>query len=209
MDLQEFVENVPNLSDLELAVLLSLITKQHCLVYAEDDLVDTLASELALIASDIFRLSFVVLEAEDLESAERFGEAILDENHNFGAASDLDDSNDELAALRSRVQGTSFKASRSVLESNLNNRTVVNVVIAKDFNTASHDVQIQVLEMIRKRRIYSRRTVHVTPKMFLMLPIVSTSTKHTRLNHHLVCLGSNFDSCLTLTERQHLHVSFP
>ena len=209
MDLQEFVENVPNLSDLELAVLLSLIAKQHCLVYAEDGLVDTLASELALIVSAIFRLSFVVLESEDLASAERFGEAILDENHNFGAASDLDDSNDELAALRSRVQGTSFKASRSVLESNLDNRTVVNVVIAKDFNLASKDVQIQVLEMICKKRICSRTTVHVTPKMFLMLPIVSTSTKHIRLNHHLVCPGSDCDQYLTFTERQHLHVSPP
>ena len=168
MDLQEFVENVPNLSDLELAILLSLIAKQHCLIYTEDDLVDALASELALIASDILQLSFVVLEIEDLESAERFGEAILDENHDFGAASKLDDNN-----------------------AHLDNRTVVNVVIAKDFNMASHDVQIQVLEMIRKKRIYSRTTVHVTPKMFLMLPIVSTSHRDIRLNHHLVCRDSS------------------
>ena len=61
--MQEFIDNVPNLSDLELAVLLSLIAKQHCLIYAEDNLVDALASELALIVSEIFKLSFVVLEA--------------------------------------------------------------------------------------------------------------------------------------------------
>ncbi len=143
MDIQDFVDNVPNLSDLELAILLSLIAKEHCLVYTEDDLVDALASELALIVSETFKLTYVILDSEDLQSAERFGDAILDEHHKFARESDLDDENDLAAGLHSRIQNLSFKQGTSSLaEQTLDNRLVVNVVIAKDFNTASDDVQI-------------------------------------------------------------------
>ena len=197
MDAQDFVDNIPSLSDLELAVLLSLIAEQHCLAYTEDDLVDALASELALIVRKTFRLTYVVLESEDLQSAERFGDAILDEHHNFASESDLDNDSDAVAGIHSRVQGVSFgKGSRSLAEPNLDSRLVVNVVIAKDFNTASDAVQIQVLELIRRRRIFSRTTVHPAPKTFLFLPLVSTATKHIKLNHHLVCRTLVGCSCL-------------
>jgi len=51
MDLQAFVNEVQELSDLELAVLLSLIADQHCLLATDDGLVDDLAAELALVGS--------------------------------------------------------------------------------------------------------------------------------------------------------------
>lgn len=47
-------------------------------------------------------------------------------------------------------------------------------------------VTLTHLQLIRKRRIYSRTSVHLAPKLFLLLPIVSTSSKHVRLNKHLV-----------------------
>jgi hypothetical protein len=191
MDLHEFVESIPTLSDLELAVLLSLVAKQHCLVSTEDDLMDALASELALIISEVFKLTSVVLESEDLQSADHFGDSILDEHHNFASSLDLDEDSDTVAGIRSRIQNVSFKAgSRSYVEPSLDTRLVVNVVIAKDFNTACEDVQIQVLELIQRKRIYSRTTVHLAPKTFLVLPLVSTATKHIRLNHHLVSMIS-------------------
>jgi hypothetical protein len=187
MDLHEFVESIPTLSDLELAVLLSLVAKQHCLVSTEDDLMDALASELALIVSEVFKLTSVVLESKDLQSADHFGDSILDEHHNFASSSDLDEDSDTAA----RIQSVDFKAgSRSYVEPSLDTRLVVNVVIAKDFNTACEDVQIQVLELIQHKRIYSRTTVHLAPKTFLVLPLVSTATKHMRLNHHLVSMIS-------------------
>lgn len=49
MDISHFVDNVQNLSDLELATLLCLISKEHCLFETEDVLIDDLASELALV----------------------------------------------------------------------------------------------------------------------------------------------------------------
>jgi AAA lid domain len=186
MDLQEFVDHIPNLTDLELAVLLSLIARQHCLVYTDDTLVDALSSELALIVSETFKLSYVVLTAQDCQSMDTFGDAILDENHNFASESDFESENDAIAGLKSQIRNVSFKGSRSSqVEQTLDSRMIVNVIIAKDLNQACHDVQIQIMELILNRRIFSRTTVHHVPKTFFFLPIIANSSKHVRLNHHL------------------------
>ena len=195
MDLQEFVEYVPNLTDLELAVLLSLIANQHCMVYTDDNLLGPLGSELALIVSETFKLSYVVLAAEDLQSLDRFGHAIIDDNHKFASESDYGSDN-AAAELKSRFHNVNFKDSRSShVEPTLDSRMVVNVVIAKDFNHACHDVQIQVMELMLKRRIFSRTTVHPVPKTFLFLPIVADSSKHIRLNHHLASTTWHAQRC--------------
>jgi hypothetical protein len=49
MDISDFVDNVQDLSDLELATLLCLIAKEHCIFETADELIDDLASELALV----------------------------------------------------------------------------------------------------------------------------------------------------------------
>ena len=46
---QAFLDHVEDLTDLELAVLLSLVAQQHCMVITQDELLDDLASELALV----------------------------------------------------------------------------------------------------------------------------------------------------------------
>jgi hypothetical protein len=186
MSLDTVLTAVPYLSDLELAVLLGLIAKRPILVRGRDDVLGTLASELALIASDVFGLSYVVLEESDYSSVDSFGDAILNEEHCLDPdQSDSGSDNDASGALRSQIQGVSFKATRGTVEQSLDNRMVVNVIIAKDFNLACHDVQIQVMELVRRRRIFSKTTVHAAPKTFLFIPLVSTASAHVRLNHHL------------------------
>jgi hypothetical protein len=186
MDLHEFMETVPNLTDLELAVLLGLIAKQHCLVYTDDDLVDSLESELSLIVSETFKLSYKVLSHDDLQSVDKFGEAILDQDRSLDDESDVDIEK-KVAAVRSRIKNVNFGSSlNSKTENLLDNRMVVNVLIAKNFNYASRDVQTQAVELMLNRRMFSRTTVHPVPETFLFLPIVATSTKHVRLSHHLV-----------------------
>lgn len=94
MEIHRIVERVQNLSDLELAALLCLIAKQHCAIEVQDDLVDDLAEELALvcgphlgtifsanqaqIVSEVFGLSYAVLSDEEQSSIDVFGDAILD-----------------------------------------------------------------------------------------------------------------------------------
>lgn len=50
MDLGGIVDRVHRLSALELATLLCLVTKQHCLVETEEDIIDDLSQELALVS---------------------------------------------------------------------------------------------------------------------------------------------------------------
>lgn len=185
MDAEQLLAGVADLSDLELAVLISLIAKQSCLIYGEAGFVNHLASELALIVSDIFKLSYAVLESSDLQSVDTFSDAILDEQHHFANEDDFGSETDDAAALRSKLQNVSFRGSRSYVEQNLDSRMVVNVVIAKDFDQASHDVQIQIMDIIRRRRIFSKTTVHPVPKTFLFLPIISTTSRGVQINPHL------------------------
>jgi len=49
MELRTFLDGIHDLTDLELAVLLCLTARQHCLLETRDDLIDDLASELALV----------------------------------------------------------------------------------------------------------------------------------------------------------------
>ena len=51
MEIHKLVERVQNSSDLELAILLCLIAKQHCRIEVEDELVD----DLALIAVKCYK----------------------------------------------------------------------------------------------------------------------------------------------------------
>ncbi|KIW33526.1 uncharacterized protein PV07_00367 [Cladophialophora immunda] len=186
---QAFLDNADDLTDLELAVLLSLVAQHHCMLVARDDLLDDLASELALIVRDVFGLSYIILDRDDLQSIKAFGSAILDDDSNeFDDVSHESDVDVESSGIpHSKLASVNFGAgSSSVVDHRkLDTRSVVNVIIAKDFNLAPEDVQIQALELIRKRRIYSRTTVHLAPTVFLLLPLVATSSKHIRLNKHL------------------------
>ena len=49
MDASRLVERVQELTDLELAMLLSLVAGQHCIITAEQDDLDPLEHELHLV----------------------------------------------------------------------------------------------------------------------------------------------------------------
>lgn len=51
MDLEGIVAKVEHLPDLELATLLCLISKQHCLIETEEGLIDDVSQELALVGT--------------------------------------------------------------------------------------------------------------------------------------------------------------
>src|SRR3954462_4260348 len=103
MEIHKLVERVQNSSDLELATLLCLIAKQHCCIEVEDELVDDLAQELALvcslrqpwwesdrrqIVSEVFGLSYAVLSEDQQGTVEDFGDNIL--NRNTEPADDIE-----------------------------------------------------------------------------------------------------------------------
>lgn len=45
------IERIQNLTDLELALLVSLIARQHCLIEAEEDALHPLQQEIQLVRS--------------------------------------------------------------------------------------------------------------------------------------------------------------
>jgi hypothetical protein len=51
MEDERTVQKVQDLSDVELAMLLSLIANQHCIIEAEDEVFDALEDEIGLVCS--------------------------------------------------------------------------------------------------------------------------------------------------------------
>lgn len=49
MDETEVIERAQGLTDLELALLISLVAGQHCIIQAEEDSFDLLQQELQLV----------------------------------------------------------------------------------------------------------------------------------------------------------------
>ena len=49
MDFANFIERITELTDLELAVLLCLVAREHCIVETDRDAFDDLENELRLV----------------------------------------------------------------------------------------------------------------------------------------------------------------
>lgn len=65
---------------------------------------------------------------------------------------------------------------------------IADVVVAKNLNLAHQHVQIQALELIRGKRIFTRTAVHTAPKRFLfiaLLPIDDETRLIPQLNDHM------------------------
>jgi hypothetical protein len=64
---------------------------------------------------------------------------------------------------------------------------VSNVIIARNINQVNEQVQIQALELIRGKRIFSRREVHIAPKNLLVIALLlkGTAKLSPHLNNHM------------------------
>lgn len=63
---------------------------------------------------------------------------------------------------------------------------IANFVLARNLDRAPHAVQIQALELLRTRRIFTRTTVLVAPKQFVFVPVLeAASGGRARVTPHL------------------------
>jgi hypothetical protein len=63
---------------------------------------------------------------------------------------------------------------------------IANVILAHDLDKAPKVVQIQALELLRTRRIYTRTSVHTAPKQFLLIAVLgAASGGEARVTDHL------------------------
>ncbi|KAL5615514.1 uncharacterized protein BROUX77_001351 [Berkeleyomyces rouxiae] len=61
---------------------------------------------------------------------------------------------------------------------------IPNVIIAKDLNLAPQVVQIQALELLRTKRIFTR-TIQTAPKQFMLIPVLVAERNSKELTTHL------------------------
>ncbi|KAF2646358.1 hypothetical protein P280DRAFT_512538 [Massarina eburnea CBS 473.64] len=155
-------EKVQALSDIELAVLLCLITEQHCIIETDEPSLDLLAQEIKLTTTlDDFGKGILVNDEVDeyFDSVNGAGDSELSNSYNkYGR-----------------------RMTKSFIP--LDSRRIANIVIAKNLNRAASQVQVQGLELMRGKRNYTRTAVHAAPKPFLFIALNASGTA--RLNAHL------------------------
>ncbi|KAK4250241.1 hypothetical protein C7999DRAFT_38752 [Corynascus novoguineensis] len=207
---RQLLDKVHSLSDLELAVLLSLIAREHCLISTEPDSVDELAEELRLIASKTFNLSSAIVSCHSHTTLEDFATSLFVQPTrgppspgNTRSVSPYQPRNEQLQlsiggtsspgsyfpiSPSPRIGGpvTPLSPSAGGSSSNIAQARIANVILAKDLDCAPRAVQIQALELLRTRRIFTRTSVQTAPKQFLFIALVGASSGgQARVTPHL------------------------
>ncbi|KAK0638680.1 hypothetical protein B0T16DRAFT_359704 [Cercophora newfieldiana] len=202
-DDQLLQQKVHDLNDLELAALLSLIAREHCLISTSPEAVDELTEELRLIAARTFGLSSAVVSCHAHTTLDDFATALL-------LAPSPQVSVRSGSPLRTRHQaphhhhdpsgpataGSYFlpkpgALSRGAISPSISTVAtsqplIANVILAKHLDRAPRAVQIQALELLRTRRIFTRTSVQTAPKQFLFISVLSaTSGGRAHVTPHL------------------------
>ncbi|KAI9703168.1 MAG: hypothetical protein M1836_007733 [Candelina mexicana] len=188
-DQSGLINKVHSLSDLEIATLLCLMANQHCIIETEDEGLDQLAQELSLLASINFGLSTAVVDCSIRQSLDEFRREILVVNTagkgqsvNDGASLAKENSLSRSPYASERTKSTSH--SLPAIEE-MEHQALAQVIITKNLNLASLQIQMQALELIRTKRIFTRTSFHTAPKRFLLIVLLSADKSSPRLKSHL------------------------
>ncbi|MCJ1341944.1 hypothetical protein MMC31_000122 [Peltigera leucophlebia] len=166
------IERIQDLTDLELALLLSLVAGEHCIIQTEEEALDSLEEELELIAANVFGLSHATIHCTSSTTLDELSNGILvNEDFRWGSESAKDGDEGDLN------QQTSSHARPSVLSTanRQGDRGIASIVILKNLDLADEHVQIQVLELLRTKRIFTRTAFYSAPKTFLVVAVKSSS----------------------------------
>ncbi|KAL2151828.1 hypothetical protein VTH82DRAFT_5012 [Thermothelomyces myriococcoides] len=206
----QLLDKIHSLGDLELAILLCLIAREHCLISTEFDSVDALAEELRLVASKTFNLSSAIVSCHAHTTLEEFATGLLvhpvrasPSSGNTRSVSPYRPRNEasQLSTGGAPSPGSHFGMSPSPrigghmtplsppaggsTSSSSSQARIANVVLAKDLDRAPRAVQIQALELIRTRRIFTKG-MQTAPKQFLFIALVgANSGGQARVTPHL------------------------
>ncbi|EAA32252.1 hypothetical protein GE21DRAFT_7274 [Neurospora crassa] len=201
----ELQDKIHSLSDLELAVLLSLIAREHCLISTEPDFVEDLSKELCLTAVKTFGLTPVIVPCHSQMTLDDFAAALLvpvtppssplpnnsnNPQHHHSHRS-VPSGSGSYFSSKQNVPGSSSSAhppppSQQQQQQQPPATQIANVVLAQNLDHAPRAVQIQALELLRARRLFTRTSVQTAPKQFLFVAVVGAeSGGQARVTHHL------------------------
>ncbi|KAI1335231.1 hypothetical protein F5Y15DRAFT_398573 [Xylariaceae sp. FL0016] len=222
---EELLHKIQNLGDLDLAALLCLISREHCIISTEPPALDDLVAELQLVASQTFNLSSVVVDCtphttlDDLvatiqlpipSTTPRSSSPLLSRNGGGSGGATTTDSyfnTHSHAHGHSHSHGThlhshtnahgpplralspltpSLPSHAGGASASAHQPQIANVVLARDLDRAPRAVQIQCLELLRTRRIFTRTSVLSCPRPFLFVAVLgAASGGEARLTRHL------------------------
>ncbi|OTA67920.1 hypothetical protein K449DRAFT_388716 [Hypoxylon sp. EC38] len=191
---EDLLSRIHGLEDLDLAALLCLISREHCIVNTEPDELDNLVEELRLVASQTFSLQSAVVDCTPHTTLDELAIAIqlpppTPQPHlqprSPGPRSP------SVSPLRRRgTESSHFHGySASTTEKQYPTTTattppqIANVILAKNLDRAPKDVQIQCLELLRTRRILTRTSVQTAPKQFLFVAVLETGGAARLVSH--------------------------
>ncbi|KAI0459843.1 hypothetical protein F5B21DRAFT_454423 [Xylaria acuta] len=179
------VHKVRELGDIDLAALLCLISREHCVISTDAEYLDDLTVELQLVASRTFGLSSVVVDCtpgttlDDLVAAIQLRVPTPQPTPIPRTPSPLHARGSEANTSTHRGTGNGWSHLQQ-------QQQISNIILARNLDTAPKAVQIQCLELMRTRRIFTRTAVQTCPKQFLLVAVLgSESAGQARLTKHL------------------------
>lgn len=135
------------------------------------------------MAAKVFGLSHAVIDCSEHTSLDDFAYAILSaEGSPARSTSPVRTRADSYFLNAPTFQ--SIAARSPVSENFADNKSIANVIIAKNLDEAPKQVQIQALELMRTKRIYTRTSVQSAPKRFLFIALLAGG-EGPRLTKHL------------------------
>ncbi|SMQ47512.1 unnamed protein product [Zymoseptoria tritici ST99CH_1A5] len=176
---------IPELGDVNLALLVSLVAGEHCIFSTVVESVKNLQEEIRVSCERTFGIQPAVIECTSKTTVDEFNESLLVEvDDEFEDASERRDGTKlptfefDLSPPADRTPGR-FES----IGNTLDDRRIADIVIATGLDTAEESVQVQAFELLRSRRIFTRASMHLAPKDLLFVVILSRPTA--RLSRHL------------------------
>ncbi|GAO16843.1 hypothetical protein UVI_02011670 [Ustilaginoidea virens] len=181
-NLPDILSKVHHLSDLQLALLLCLVSREHAIIATPSALTGTLVRELSLIATTTFGLAPSVVRCTPRTSLDDFVSALSAprEPPPPAAAARRPDYFVHDARLQSSAAAAAPRPGPGPGQ-------VAGCVVAENLHLAPRPVQLQALELLRTRRVFTHTAVLAAPKRFLFIPVLAAEApgRGGRLNPHL------------------------
>ncbi|CCU75167.1 hypothetical protein BGHDH14_bgh01985 [Blumeria hordei DH14] len=156
------VQKVQNLSDIELAVLICLVNQEHCIIKTVPVSIDDLVRELQLVLTKDFGLKHAVLDCNRHTTLDVFNSIILPLENSRSRSKSPVQTRHDVYFLGTPTRSTAIRSPEE-------DRSMVNVIIAKNLNQAPRQIQMQALELMKTKRLYVQAELYTAPKRFLVI----------------------------------------